>query len=64
MARQYACMVAGGASAVARGVPKSERDAARLDRFNRYMQLPIVVSAILPLIVVPQSGTLPGCWSG
>src|SRR5215475_3156661 len=60
MARQYACMVAGGASAVARGVPKSERDAARLDRFNRYMQLPIVVSAILPLIVVPQSGTLPG----
>jgi len=49
---------------VARGVPKSERDAARLDRFNRYMQLPIVVSAILPLIVVPQSGTLPGVLVG
>jgi len=57
-------MVAGGASGAARGVPKSEDDAARLDRFNRYMQLPIVVSAILPLIVVPQSGTLAGVLVG
>ncbi len=37
------------------GQPRSERDAAFLDRFNTWMQLPIVVSAILPLVIVPQS---------
>jgi voltage-gated potassium channel len=37
------------------GQPRSERDAAFLKRFNTRMQLPIVVSAVLPLIIVPQS---------
>ncbi len=38
------------------GHPRSERDAAFLERFNARMRLPIIVSAILPLIVVPESG--------
>jgi voltage-gated potassium channel len=38
------------------GQPRSDRDAAFLDRFNARMQLPIVVSAILPLVIVPESG--------
>lgn len=37
------------------GQPRSERDAAFLERFNTRMQLPIVVSAILPLVIVPES---------
>jgi hypothetical protein len=37
------------------GQPRSERDAAFLERFGRRMQLPIVVSAILPLVIVPES---------
>ena len=37
------------------GQPRSGRDAAVLRRFNRWMQLPIVVSAILPLLIVPES---------
>ena len=37
------------------GQPRSERDAAFLKRFDTAMQLPIIVSAILPLLVVPQS---------
>jgi voltage-gated potassium channel Kch len=37
------------------GQPRSERDAAFLQRFGRRMQLPIVVSAILPLVIVPES---------
>ena len=37
------------------GQPRSERDAATLGRFNTRMQIPIVVSAILPLVVVPES---------
>jgi voltage-gated potassium channel len=37
------------------GQPRSERDAAFLERYNTWMQLPIVVSAILPLVIVPQS---------
>jgi hypothetical protein len=35
------------------GQPRSERDAAFLERYNTWMQLPIVVSAILPLVIVP-----------
>lgn len=38
------------------GQPRSERDAAFLKRYNARMQVPIIVSAILPLIVVPESG--------
>jgi voltage-gated potassium channel len=37
------------------GQPRSQRDAAFLERYNTWMQLPIVVSAILPLVIVPQS---------
>jgi voltage-gated potassium channel len=36
------------------GQPRSERDAAFLKRFDAVMQVPIIVSAILPLLVVPQ----------
>ncbi len=38
------------------GRPRSDRDAAFLERFDTRMRLPIIVSAILPLIVVPESG--------
>jgi voltage-gated potassium channel len=38
-----------------RGQPRSERDAAFLKRFDAVMRLPIIVSAILPLLVVPES---------
>ena len=38
------------------GYPRSEGDAAFLERFNARMRLPIIVSAILPLIIVPESG--------
>jgi voltage-gated potassium channel len=37
------------------GQPRSEGDAAFLARFDARMQLPIVVSAILPLVIVPES---------
>ena len=37
------------------GQPRSGRDAAFLERFNTRMRLPIIVSAILPLIIVPES---------
>jgi voltage-gated potassium channel len=37
------------------GQPRSERDAAFLQRYETWMQLPILVSAILPLVIVPQS---------
>ena len=37
------------------GQPRSERDAAFLEHFDDRIRLPIIVSAILPLVVVPQS---------
>jgi voltage-gated potassium channel len=39
------------------GRPRSEADAAFLERFDARMRLPIIVSAILPLIIVPESGS-------
>ncbi|HUC21810.1 MAG TPA: potassium channel family protein [Streptosporangiaceae bacterium] len=36
------------------GQPRSERDAAFLQRFDARIQLPIVVSAILPLLIIPE----------
>jgi voltage-gated potassium channel len=42
------------------GPARWERDAAALDRFDAWMQLPIVVSAVLPLVVVPS----PDSWAG
>src|SRR5215472_90091 len=41
---------------VSPGQPRSPSDAAFLERFDAHMPLPIVVSAILPLIVVPEAG--------
>jgi voltage-gated potassium channel len=38
------------------GEPRSERDAVFLERFDNWMRLPIIVSAILPIVVVPESG--------
>ena len=37
------------------GQPRSERDAAFAERFDARMRLPIIVSAILPLVVAPES---------
>jgi voltage-gated potassium channel len=39
------------------GRPRSEGDAAVLARFDSRMQLPIVVSALLPLVIVPESSS-------
>jgi voltage-gated potassium channel len=38
------------------GQPRSAADAAYLERFDRRMRLPIIVSAVLPLVVVPEAG--------
>ncbi len=45
-----------GPPARERGAPKSPQDAAALARYERRMRVPIVLSAILPLILVPQQG--------
>jgi voltage-gated potassium channel len=42
------------------GQPTSESSAAFLARFDSVMRLPIIISAILPLIVVPTSSGWPG----
>jgi voltage-gated potassium channel len=39
-----------------RGEPRSESDAAFVQRFDRLMRWPLIVAAVLPLIVVPESG--------
>jgi voltage-gated potassium channel len=36
------------------GQPRSEDDAEYLERYDRWIRIPIIVSAILPLIVVPE----------
>ena len=41
---------------VAPGQPRSDADATALDRFERHIRVPLVASAILPLIVAPQQG--------
>jgi len=46
------------------GQPRSERDAAFLQRFDAAMRLPIIVSAILPLIVAPESNDWVGAVVG
>jgi voltage-gated potassium channel len=38
------------------GTPRSERDGAALARFDRYTRVPIVLAAVLPIIIVPESG--------
>jgi voltage-gated potassium channel len=42
------------------GQPRSGGDAAFLGRFDARMRLPIIVSAVLPLIVVPEAGNWVG----
>ena len=37
------------------GQPRSERDAAFLKRYDKWMEVPIFVSAVLPLVIVPSS---------
>ena len=43
-------------STVRQGQPRTEKDAAFLERFDSANRIPLIVSAILPLIVAPQSG--------
>lgn len=38
------------------GGPRSARDAAFLKRFDAAMRLPLVISALLPFVILPQSG--------
>ncbi len=37
------------------GQPRTEADAAFLQRYETWMRIPIIVSALLPLIIVPES---------
>ena len=37
------------------GQPRSDRDAAFLKRYDTWMQVPIIVSAVLPLVIVPSN---------
>ena len=46
------------------GQPRTDADAALLARFDGVMRLPIVVSAVLPLIVVPEPTTYPTALTG
>jgi voltage-gated potassium channel len=41
-----------------RGYPRSPQDAAYLARYDRIARVPLILSALLPLILVPQ----PGAW--
>ena len=43
-------------SQVRQGQPRTVRDAAVLERFDTSIRLPLIISAILPLIVVPEQG--------
>jgi voltage-gated potassium channel len=57
--------VTAGTSAEPRpGQPRSGEAAAFLARFESRMRLPIIVSAILPLVVAPESGTWLGVLVG
>ena len=42
------------------GQPRSERDAAFLKRYDTWMQVPIIIAAILPLVIVPTSNSWVG----
>jgi voltage-gated potassium channel len=44
------------ATVVRPGAPRSAEDAAKMARHDNVMQVPIILSAILPLIVAPQQG--------
>lgn len=38
------------------GTPRSDADGQALDRFHARIQIPIVLAALLPLVLVPESG--------
>ena len=42
------------------GSPRTSRDGAFVDHFDHTMRWPIFISAVLPLIVTPEAGTVPG----
>ncbi len=42
------------------GEPRTAADAAFVERFDKVFRLPLIISAILPLVVVPESGGWPG----
>jgi voltage-gated potassium channel len=42
------------------GQPRSERDAAFLKRYDTWMQVPIIIAAILPLVIVPTNDSWVG----
>jgi voltage-gated potassium channel len=48
-------VTAGPTAEVLPGQPRSPADAAFVTRFEAIMRVPIIVSAILPLVIVPQS---------
>ncbi|HMD47154.1 MAG TPA: ion transporter [Acidimicrobiales bacterium] len=49
---------AGGADTVTRDRPRNGEDAEYLTRFEARMRLPIIISAILPLIIAPSTESL------
>jgi voltage-gated potassium channel len=49
-------VTAGATTGIPLGQPRSDADAAFMVRFDKIMRLPIIVSAVLPLVIVPQSG--------
>jgi len=51
-------MVAPGGSPVRQGEPPSDADAAFLEHFDSAFRLPIIISAVLPLIVAPEQGNV------
>ena len=38
------------------GKPRSDADAVVVQRFDRVMRIPIILAAVLPIIIVPESG--------
>ena len=53
-------MSAGPQAELKVGQPRSDADAAFMKRFDAVMRLPIIISALLPLVIVPESGG----WTG
>ena len=45
-----------GAEPLANGSPRTPDDAALLERFDSVMRIPLVLSALLPIVIVPESG--------
>jgi voltage-gated potassium channel len=49
-------VTAGPTTAIQPGEPRSDTGAAFIKRFEAIMRLPIIVSAVLPLVIVPETG--------